>query len=425
MALQFKNNIQQQPSRPNIPATTIQQLNIPFVSIGTPPGIPSIAVGRTFTPRESPKLKLPGQDLPRAVDYCADYGGCGYWRMLFPNMMMNINQKAAISNLTQMSLDPRFYESVKAVRLQRQATPIQLRFTQFLKELGTTHHNYKVIYEIDDIIFKEDIPDYNRCKAAFNNEEVLRSSIEMMQMSDEISVTCQYMKDYYIEKTGNKNITVIPNYAPKFWMDKYYPEKIIRNYEKNKKKPRIAYIGSGTHFDLANKTNQMDDFYHVVDAIIKSRKDFTWVFIGGFPLRCKPFIDSGEMEFIQWFPLLNLSDAYTITNIQAVYAPLSNCHFNKAKSNIKYMEAAYHGIPGVFQDIETYKMAPLKFNTGSELIDQLNGLLKNQDNYIKQSKKAREYGETMFLDDKIEEYLELYFTQFGSIERKALLKNNP
>ena len=425
MALQFKNNIQQQPSRPNIPATTIQQLNIPFVSIGTPPGIPSIAVGRTFTPREPSKLKMPGQDLPRAIDYCADYGGCGYWRMLFPNMLMNINQKAAISNLTQMSLDPRFYESVKAVRLQRQATPIQLKFTQFLKELGNTHHNYKIIYEIDDIIFKEDIPDYNRCKVAFDNEEVLKSSIEMMQMSDEISVTCQYMKDYYMDKTGNKNITVIPNYAPRFWMDKYNPDRIMENYDKNKKKPRVTYIGSGTHFDLANKTNQKDDFHHVVDQVIRTRKQFTWVFVGGFPLRCKPFIDSGEMEFIQWFPLLNLSDAYTTTNVNAVIAPLSDCHFNRAKSNIKYLESACHGLPGTFQDMETYHMAPLKFNTGDDMISQLEMLLKDETTYEKYSKMAREYANGMWLDDHIDEHLELYFTPFGSSERKALLKNNP
>ena len=42
-----------------------------------------------------------------------------------------------------------------------------------------------------------------------------------MGLCDEITVTCKFMKDYYTEKTGNKNITVIPNYPPKWWIGNY------------------------------------------------------------------------------------------------------------------------------------------------------------------------------------------------------------
>jgi hypothetical protein len=248
--------------------------------------------------------------------------------MIAPELLMNINNKGVINGLTTMVLDPRFYAGIKAVRLQRQATPMQLEFLKFLKQ-GSEYHNFKIIYEIDDIIVKDDIPDYNRCKVAFESEEIMKSCLEMMAMSNEISVTCQYMKDYYMSKTGNKNITVIPNYPARMWMDGHYdPKRIQQNYQKNKKKPRVAYIGSGTHIDVMNKTNQKDDFSHVVDSIISSRKDIQWVFIGCFPLACKPFIDRGEMEFVQWFPLLDLWKAYTTTDIQAVIAPLQNNIFN-------------------------------------------------------------------------------------------------
>lgn len=395
--------------------------------IGRPIGVPLPSYGAmpVMAQKEPPPLEMPGAGLARAINYYADYAGCGWWRMIAPEMLLNINNKAVISGLTTMVLDPRFYAGIKAVRLQRQATPVQLEFLKFLK-MGAKHHNFKIIYEIDDIIVKDDIPDYNRCKVAFESDEIMKSCIEMMGMSDEISVTCQYMKEYYMDKTGNKNITVIPNYPARMWMDNHYdPKKIQKNYQVNKKKPRVAYIGSGTHIDVMNKTNQKDDFAHVVDAIISSRKDIQWVFIGCFPLACKPFIDRGEMEFVQWFPLLDLAKAYSTTNIQAVFAPLQDNTFNRAKSNIKYLEAATCGIPGIFQDMITYKDAPLRFKTGPELIDQLKALTRDENTYMKYSAKARAYADTMWLDDHLDEFKELYYTNIGDKDRTALLRLNP
>jgi len=411
------------------PSTQYQPVKLHNIGsvIGLPIGLPGPIYGAmpVIAQKEPPPLEMPGQGLSRAINYYADYAGCGWWRMIAPEILMFINNKAVICGLTTMVLDPRFYNGIKAVRLQRQATPVQLQFLKFLKQ-GSAQHNFKIIYEIDDIIIKDDIPNYNRCKVAFESDEIMNSCIEMMQMSDEISVTCQYMKDYYINKTGNKNITVIPNYPAKMWMDGHYdPKKILKDYQQHKKKPRIAYIGSGTHIDVMNKTNQKDDFAHIVDDIISSRKDFQWVFVGAFPLACKPFIDRGEMEFVQWFPLLELWKAYTTTNINAVIAPLQNNVFNNAKSNIKYLEAATCGIPGVFQDMITYKNAPLRFSKGAELIDQIKTLTKDENTYMKFSNKAREYADTMWLDDHLDEFVELYYTRIGDKERTHLLNLNP
>jgi len=378
-----------------------------------------------ITPGKPPPIDIPGANLPRSVNYYADYAGCGWWRMIAPELLLNMYNKSIITGLTTMVLDPRFYNGISSVRLQRQATPVQLQFLRFL-EHGSKEHNYKIIYEIDDIIVKDDIPDYNRCKVAFESEEILNSCMEMMTMSDEITVTCQYMKEYYASKTGNKNITVLPNYPARMWMDGHYNKaKIQKDFQQNKKKPRIAYVGSGTHIDVLNKTNQRDDFSHIVDSIIKSRKDFQWVFVGCFPLACKPFIDRGEMEFVQWFDLMELAKAYTTTNINAVIAPLENNIFNNAKSNIKYLEASTCGIPGIFQDLITYKDAPLRFNSGSDMIDQIKKLTKNTDTYMKYSAKARKYADTMWLDDHLNEFAEVYNTRIGDPKREALLRLNP
>ena len=405
----------------------VPQTPIPFAPIGfggiTQPPRPQMSPPNT----QPPALAMPGSDLKRALNYYADYGGCGFWRMIWPENLLNAYQKAIINGLTTMVLDPRFYKGYSAVRLQRQASPMQLKFVEFLK-----HHQkefgFKIIYEVDDIIFKDDIPDFNRCKVAFDNDDVLKSSKEMMAMADEISVTCQYMKDYYKHHTSNQNITVIPNYVPRFWHAGLYDRNdIIQKYDKNKKRPRVGYAGSGTHIDVTNKTGQNDDFAHIVEYIISTRKKFKWVFMGCYPLRCKPFIDNGEMEFHNWKILYDYPKGLYDLKVNAFIAPLQPNTFNRAKSNIKYQEAGNLGIPCVCQNLETYACAPdeLRFDTGSELIDKLNGLFKDVDTYMKHSDIAYKYSQTMHLNDHLDEYHELYFTPYGSSERKALLLNNP
>ena len=201
----------------------------------------------------------------------------------------------------------------------------------------------------------------------------------------------------------------------------------LKSFEENKKRPRIIYTGSGTHIDVINRTNQVDDFTHVVDHIIATRKDFKWVFMGCFPLKCKPFIDNGEMEFHNWKQMLDYPQGIYDLNGIISYAPLIDNRFNRAKSNIKYLEAANLGIPCICQDFETYEAAPedLKFTTGAELIDRIKSLTKDINVYIKSSDKVYDYAKTMHLNDHLDEYKELYFTNYKDKERKALLTNNP
>jgi len=242
---------QPRPQAPQKPGVMYKPTNVgvPFAPMGMPIGVPQAAmVGQQRVGGGGTPLPIPGANLSRAVNYYADYGGCGFWRMIWPELLVNGYQKAIINGLTTMVLDERFYGGLKAVRLQRQATPEQLKFVNFLRR-ASEKFDYKIIYEIDDIIFKDDIPDFNRCKVAFEDDKILQSALSIMQQSDEISVTCEYMKDYYKHKTGNNNITVIPNYAPKMWADGYYDKSLIsRNYDKFKQRPRIGYCGSGTPY---------------------------------------------------------------------------------------------------------------------------------------------------------------------------------
>jgi len=364
-----------------------------------------------------PALEMPETGLPRAINYYADYGGCGYWRMIWPEIVLNMYNKACISGLTQMILDVRFYNGIKTIKFQRQATPIQ---KDFIKELEKVKNNfgYRLLYEVDDIVFKNDIPDYNRCKDAFVDETIVNSILEIMGMMDEITVCSKFMKEYYINKTGNKNITYIPNYPPKFWLDRFYDKnRMEKLYDQNKKRPRILYSGSGTHVDILNRTGMNDDFGHVVQSIIKARKKFKFVWKGCYPLSVKPYIDNGEMEYIDWSALPDYPKGLYDANCNAAFASLIDNIFNKSKSNIKMRESGGIGMPGAYQDLCTYEEAEFKFKTGDELIQQLEYITSDFDRYMKLSTKAREFTEGLWLEDHINECEAVYFTDFGSKER--------
>lgn len=404
--------------------------NLPFLNKATLPfqaPLPPLYTPDQPPPQQDPqKLKPAELTLPRFLNYYADYSGCGHWRMIWPEQVLNAHSKAVVQGTTVMNLDPRYYVMVKAVRIQRQATKQQLEFVKHLKDISK-HNGMRLIYEIDDICFKEDIPDYNKYKPAFENPEIRESAQQIMSMCDEITVTCKFMRDYYKEKTGNQNITIIPNFMPKFWLGNHYDlTKNMNNLEKYKKKPRILYAGSGAHFDVDNRVKQKDDFEHVNEIIRKTINKYQWVFLGAFPIPLLDLVKSGKVEFHQWKRLYEYGQGISDLNVNMLVAPLQNNIFNKSKSDLKYIEACAFGLPIACQDICTYENAPIKFNTGEEMVDRIDETLKDHNRYKSICKTARQYADTRWLetDKNIDCYMEMYSTPFNSLTRVNLKRYN-
>ena len=376
---------------------------------------------------QPPKSEHAPEDLMRVVHYNADHSGCGLWRMSWPAHLINFHNKAMITESTVMITDPRWYQNVKAIRVQRQATPHQLQFVKFLKSIQKDI-GFKLIYEVDDVIFREDIPDYNKFKTAFVADEIRQSAIEIINLCDEMTVTCDYMKELYRERTGKNEITVIPNFVPRFWMGNYFSEaKVSRNYDKHKKKPRVLYAGSGAHFDVENRVGQKDDFEHVLKAVIDSRKKYQWVFIGAFPLALRPYIQNGDIEFHPWQKLYDYPKKISDLEIQMSVAPLQNNSFNKAKSDLKYIEACCYGIPVACQDMETYKDAEIKFKSGDEMLDCIAKELGRAGHYKNQAIQRYKVAENRFLehDRNLDCYMELYKYPYRDQNRVNLRRYNP
>lgn len=367
--------------------------------------------------------------LPRYINYLADLSGCGHWRILWPEQVINATQRGVSHSITAMVADPRFYRNVKSVKLQRQASSSQKQFVKHLKNIQQ-EHGFKLIYEVDDVVFKEEIPDYNKFKFAFDNEEIRQNCIDIINMCDEVTVTCPYMQKLYREKTGQQNITVLPNFVPDFWMGHLFDGKeVAKQYEKNKKKPRILYTGSGAHYDVEGKTGGKDDFTHIRDYIRQTVDKYQWIFVGAYPPPLHDLVQQKKVEFYPWQTLLTYPKFISGLNAQLMVAPLEDNSFNRSKSDIKFIEACTLGIPCLCQDMVTYSSAPaaLRFKTAEEFGDKIDTILnwKNRNKYYSNIYKLRQIGDERILEREpnIGAYIEALDKPYGA-ERKLLEKWN-
>lgn len=373
----------------------------------------------------------PQDNTNRYINFNAGNDGCFAYRRGFVGNHIRLSGHGDVVDLTKMVMEKGFYSNVKCITLQRQAAPHQKQFMEYLKSIQP-EFGFKLIYEVDDVVFREEIPDHNASKFGFDSEEIRQNCVDMINMVDEVTVTCQYMKDLYIEKTGQQKVTVVPNFMPHWWIGHQFDyRKICDNFEKFKKRPRVVYAGSGAHFDVKGKAGGQDDFTHVLKFIIDNRQKYQFVFIGAYPPPLQPYIQSKEIEFHPWVNLLDYPNFLASLNAQVFIAPLMDIPFNRSKSDIKFMEAAQLGIPCICQDMVTYSTAPefLRFKTADELAEKVEMFTnwKNKAKYYKLVPELRKLGESRFLElpQNIGCFLESFDTPWGSNQRHYLKKWNP
>lgn len=365
------------------------------------------------------------EENPRVLQYLADSSGCGLYRMSWPSHILNYSGKAMITDTSQMILDKNFYKGLSVVRVQRQCSTHQKEFVKFLKSIQP-ECGFRLIYEVDDVVFREDIPDYNKFKEAFTSDEIRNNAIEIINMCDEMTVTCDHMRDLYRERTGKREITVIPNFPTRYWIGNFFnPERVNAMYDKHKNRPRILYTGSGAHYCL-DGSGTPDDFTHVLKAVIDTRFKYKYVFMGAFPPQLQPYIQNGDMEFVPWQRLYDFPNKIYDLEVQLMIAPLQNNSFNRSKSDIKYIEACAFGIPVVCQDMETYKDAEIKFTTGEDMIKKIDEELRRAGHYKNSTYKRYKVAADRFmeLDKNHDCYVELFKYPYGDKRRVNLSRYN-
>ena len=79
-------------------------------------------IPKHIPPKPKEDLRPKEAHLPRYVNYLADYSGCGHWRILWPESVINSRGDGMSQSTTAMVTDPRWYQGIKTVKVQRQAS---------------------------------------------------------------------------------------------------------------------------------------------------------------------------------------------------------------------------------------------------------------------------------------------------------------
>lgn len=209
------------------------------------------------------------------------------------------------------------------------------------KRLGT-----KVVFEVDDYL--GGIDKLSPAKGAYT-ADVQEKMMKMMMIADAVTVTTEYLKN--LLSGFNPNIYVLPNSLnPDLW-NLYYDQR-VKIKAKKTDKVFIGWMGSKTH---------LSDFLEIKDVLfglMKAHKNLYLKIVGFeelgilFKEAIEPFKD--RVIFTPWKN--NMFDYPTdMLEFDIGLCPLKSSKFNKAKSNLKWLEYSALAIPTVATNIETYK----------------------------------------------------------------------
>lgn len=352
----------------------------------------------------------------------ADTTGCDFYRNFCPretiehcvgNIMFNTCRKFLV--------DDNFFRGINVNILQRQVNNSQCEY--YLKYIIPMSRKYGswIVYNIDDCIYKDDIPKYNKAWEVYQDDQYMQNVYRMLNASDFVLVTTDELGEYYTKRFGvsKDSIVVIPNYLPRWWIEHCYDfEKSVRNYTKNKSRPRIGLIGAPSHYDV-NKKNIENDITQILPYIKKTIKDYKWVIFGSKIPELDEYVSKGDIEFHGGIDILHYPDTVSKLNLQYVVAPLQDNTFNRCKSNIKLTESWAMGIGCAAQDICSYnKYTKDVFNNEESLDFILKRDLRDEDTFSEKISSNFSKMNDWWLESHLDIWLRLY-----RLRQKPLLYN--
>lgn len=236
------------------------------------------------------------------------------------------------------------------------------RILPFLDELREKceKHGIKLVYETDDDLLgvEENSPSYEYVN------RVSKSIIDFIDASEVITVTTPTLASKFDE---NK-VVIIPN---------YYVDSVlgIKDNIKTEGKLKLGFYGTLTH---------SKDLFLIKNVILmlKEKYDFDFEVIGGF--NAEDNVDEDWFKSIQLPPSNMDFEKFMKWLPEAIdwdiaIVPLEDSPFNQCKSELKFIELAVLGLPGVYSDMCVYNAV---------VNDGVNGFLaSNEDEWIEKIEK--------------------------------------
>lgn len=276
----------------------------------------------------------------------SDSAGCNFYRVMQPLTYLHglfaKEQKLEMVFSNNLIFQHDILMKTRSLFLQRLMSSFHVEQVKQLKSLQKKY-GFKIIYEIDDYLFRgddigEEIPKYNMGSEGIT-DGVRACCIEIMKMSDLITAPSQFLLDYI---TKNLKINVPTYFLPNVAAQYSWGSQRKRPITEKIKVPKILVASSPCHYSNQNKhKGDFDGAWS--DYLNKNVREgkIQLTIMGGLPWFLEGVKD--KIKVVEWVNSFQHSQAMIGCRTDFLVAPLCENYFNSSKSDIKYVEASASG----------------------------------------------------------------------------------
>lgn len=283
----------------------------------------------------------------------SDDGGCGFYRIVQPTRFIAgqcKNLQIEYSNFLSYPLGLRY----DAILVPRASNPYLYGILKALQKAGKV-----IIYETDDLL--QDIPDWNIAKSD-DHEEKNKVRKEIMNLADGMIVSTEELGEY----CGLQEKTHVCHNAidSTLWPMRVPQNLSVKECRATNDKIKIMWAGSNTH------KKDLDLVAYSMQRIAEGFQDTVEIiFIGYMPEKITTAYSNGgklslgvnpKYKNIKYHPGCHVSKwSNLLSSYQPniILAPLVDCPFNRAKSELKALEGWAMGAAVIASDIAPFRRA--------------------------------------------------------------------
>ncbi len=273
-------------------------------------------------------------------DQHGDPYGCSYIRLIQPLSYPGVEKSIRVTFSADLSSEK--CNIIIVERLYQHGSTLDdvITLVEQIKLSGATF-----IYTIDDNLI-----DLHKDEPWLNNpSESDRMAVRyLLREADGVIVSTKNLQKRFLNL--NNNMAVIPNALDDLLFKK---DGISNNLGKNSDSIKIGYMGTRTHQkDLMMVLEPLREILHE----FKTKVTLELVGVMDDSLAVKLFNDLNVKvvspaqyrypDFVNWIK--------TSINWDIAIAPLTDDHFNRFKSDIKFLDYSILGIPGIYSDVDSY-----------------------------------------------------------------------
>lgn len=342
------------------------------------------------------------------------YDGCWYVRCYLP-LYHNGWDGDKTSPYSQRVGDSQKAKGAVAsdvVVFHRPDHPNTLEIAKMLKQAGK-----KIVFDNDDTYIPDSgvptqVEDLNGKQKLKEMHDTMN---EFMQLADLVTTTTDFLADEYYKI--NKNVAVLPNFVD--------PEDWDEPQRNEGDKVRIGMIGS-----VASNKN----YENIIPLLEKHQNDDRVQFVMmGMPKQAHydKFINNAYREEMKFWKNYNVelhhfvpqneyNEALNDLELDIMLIPRHDSYFNRAKSNIKFLEASMLEIPVIAQGFQDGK-SPYQGNDGEYLrlaytsddfINHTEELIESKEQRRALGKQAKEY---VLANYDINDHKNLWYAEYSKL----------